>query len=130
MMAKLKSDLNVKIGNLDLKNPLMTASGTCGYGDELDEYLDISTLRAVVTKSLTLKPKIGNEPPRITEVTSGMINSIGLANIGVEKFIVQKLPKLQKEDVVIIANIAAKRVEDYVLLAERLAAFNDIKGLS
>lgn len=129
MIVKLKSDLKVRIGNLELKNPLMTASGTCGYGDELNDYFDISTLGAIVTKSLTLKPKIGNEPPRITEVASGMINSIGLANIGIDKFLEEKLPKLQKSDVAIIANIAAKRVEDYVSLAERLSAYDRVKGL-
>jgi dihydroorotate dehydrogenase (NAD+) catalytic subunit len=129
MIVKTKSDLKVKIGNLELKNPLMTASGTCGYGDELNEYFDISTLGSIVTKSLTLKPKVGNEPPRITEVASGMINSIGLANIGVERFIAEKLPKLQKSNVTIVANIAAKRVEDYVSLAERLSTYDDIVGL-
>ncbi|HUI31896.1 MAG TPA: dihydroorotate dehydrogenase [Candidatus Acidoferrales bacterium] len=125
----MKPALKVKIGNLELKNPLMTASGTCGYGDELNQYFDISTLGAVVTKSLTLRPKIGNEPQRITEVPSGMINSIGLANIGIEKFIGEKLPRLRKSGAVIIANIAAKRVEDYVSLAEQLSVFDDIKGL-
>ncbi len=125
----MKSDLKVKIGNLELKNPLMTASGTCGYGDELNEYFDICTLGAIVTKSLTLKPKIGNEPPRITEVPSGMINSIGLANIGIEKFIEEKLPKLRVLGAVVIANIAAKRAEDYVTLAEQLSTYDDIKGL-
>jgi len=125
----LKPDLKVKIGNLELKNPLLTASGTCGYGDELHEYFDIFALGAVVTKSLTLKPKIGNEPPRITEVPSGMINSIGLANIGIEKFIAGKLPRLRKMRALIIANIAARRVADYVSLAEQLSGYDDIKGI-
>ena len=129
MTAQLKSDLSVKIGNLKLKNPLMTASGTCGYGDELNEYFDVSTLGAVVTKSLTLKPKVGNQPPRITEVPSGMINSIGLANIGIEKFLAEKLPRLRDLNALIVANVAAKRVEDYVSLAERLSTYEDIVGL-
>jgi dihydroorotate dehydrogenase (NAD+) catalytic subunit len=129
MTSKSKPDLKVRIGDLELKNPLMTASGTCGYGDELNDYFDISTLGAVVTKSLTLKPKVGNEPPRITEVPSGMINSIGLANIGVKKFTEEKLPKLNEAGATIIANIAAKRVEDYVSLAEQLSAYDEIKGL-
>jgi dihydroorotate dehydrogenase (NAD+) catalytic subunit len=129
MTSQPRPDLGVKIGDLELKNPLLTASGTCGYGDELNEYFDISTLGAIVTKSLTLKPKVGNEPPRITEVVSGMINSIGLANIGIDKFIEEKLPRLRDIGGVIIANIAAKRVEDYVSLAERLSLHGDVKGL-
>ena len=129
MISPPRCDLRVRIGELELKNPLMTASGTCGYGDELNEYFDISTLGAIITKSLTLKPKVGNEPPRITEVASGMINSIGLANIGIEKFIQEKLPKLRDIGGVVIANVAAKRLEDYVALAEILAAHADIKGL-
>ncbi len=129
MTHHLNADLRVKIGDLELKNPLMTASGTCGYGDELGEYFDVSTVGAIITKSLTLRPKIGNEPPRITEVPCGMINSIGLANIGLEKFIVEKMPKLQKSGAVIIANIAAKRVEDYVSLARQLSTLDDVKGI-
>jgi dihydroorotate dehydrogenase (NAD+) catalytic subunit len=129
MTHHLKADLRVNIGDLELKNPLMTASGTCGYGDELGKYFDVSTVGAIVTKSLTLRPKTGNEPPRITEVPCGMINSIGLANIGLEKFIVEKLPKLQKSGAVIIANIAAKRVEDYVSLAQQLSPLDDVKGI-
>lgn len=122
-------DLRVRIGNLELKNPLMTASGTCGYGDELEDYFDISILGAVVSKSLTLKPKIGNEPPRVAEVACGMLNSIGLANIGVQRFISEKIPRLNELGALIIANIAAKRVEDYVSLAGMLASSESIRGL-
>lgn len=122
-------DLRVKIGELELKNPLMTASGTCGYGDELAGYFDISILGAVVSKSLTLKPKIGNEPPRVAEVSCGMLNSIGLANIGVQQYVSEKIPKLNSLGALLIANIAAKRVEDYVSLAEMLSASKSIRGL-
>ncbi len=122
-------DLRVRIGELELKNPIMTASGTCGYGDELSDYFDISILGAVVSKSLTLKPKIGNEPPRVAEVACGMLNSIGLANIGVQAFINEKMPKLNKLGALIIVNIAAKRVEDYVALSEALAGNASIRGL-
>ena len=125
----MKHDLTVKIGNLQLKNPLMTASGTSGYGDELAEYFDISTLGATISKSLTLKPKIGNEPPRVTEVACGMLNSIGLANIGVQKFIAEKLPRLIELNAVVIANVAAKRVEDYISLAETLVSHDYVRGL-
>lgn len=122
-------DLRVQIGELELKNPLMTASGTCGYGDELDDYFDIAILGAVVSKSLTLKPKIGNEPPRVAEVASGMLNSIGLANIGVQRFISEKIPRLNELGAQIIANIAAKRVEDYVSLAGMLSNNGSVMGL-
>ncbi|MCL5267207.1 MAG: dihydroorotate dehydrogenase [Bacteroidetes bacterium] len=125
----MKTNLRVRIGNLELKNPLMTASGTSGYGDELGDYFDVSTLGAIVSKSLTLKPKIGNEPPRVTEVACGMLNSIGLANIGVERFISEKLSKLKGSGATIIANIAAKRAEDYLSLAEMLSDRADIQGL-
>jgi dihydroorotate dehydrogenase (NAD+) catalytic subunit len=122
-------DLRTRIGGLELKNPLLTASGTCGYGDELTDYFDISILGAVVSKSLTLKPKVGNAPPRVTEVSCGMLNSIGLANIGVQKFISEKIPRLNGLGAIIVANIAAKRVEDYVSLAESLAANDTVHGL-
>ncbi|HEY9164941.1 MAG TPA: dihydroorotate dehydrogenase [Candidatus Kryptonia bacterium] len=122
-------DLKVKIGNLTLKNPIMTASGTAGYGDDMSDYFDISTIGAIVTKSLTLKPKVGNEPQRIAEVACGMLNSIGLANIGVQRFISDRLPHLRSFHGVVIANIAAKRVEDYVSLAEILGEQQGISGL-
>ncbi len=125
----MKTDLRIRIGNLELKNPLMTASGTSGYGDELGDYFDVSMLGAIVSKSLTLKPKIGNEPPRVAEVSCGMLNSIGLANIGIEKFISEKLPKLKQSGATMVANIAAKRAEDYAALAGMLASLDDIKGL-
>ncbi len=122
-------DMKVRIGDLELKNPLMTASGTCGYGDELTGYFDISILGAVVSKSLTLKPKVGNEPPRVAEVACGMLNSIGLANIGVRRFVDEKIPVLDGLGALVIANIAAKRIEDYVSLAEILAASKSVRGL-
>ncbi|WP_143713329.1 dihydroorotate dehydrogenase [Candidatus Kryptobacter tengchongensis] len=110
----------VIIGKLRLKNPVLVASGTFGYGDELIGTVDISKLGGIVTKSLTLKPKIGNPPPRIAETPCGMLNSIGLANIGVDKFINEKLPILKNYDTAIIVNIAAKRVEDYCEIIRRL----------
>lgn len=125
----MKTHLETSLGKLELKNPLLTASGTSGYGDELGNYFDVAALGAVVSKSLTLKPKIGNEPPRVTEVACGMLNSIGLANIGVERFISEKLPILRKSGATIIANIAAKRAEDYLSLAELLSDKEDVRGL-
>ncbi len=107
-------NLSVKIGQLELKNPVLVASGTFGYGLESQDFFDISQLGAIITKSLSLKPRIGNPPQRIVETPAGMLNSIGLANIGVEKFINEKLPQLKKINTKIIVNIAASSVEEYV----------------
>lgn len=107
-------NLKVKIGELELKNPVMVASGTFGYGLESKDFLDLNQLGAIITKSLSLKPKIGNPPQRIVETPAGMLNAIGLANIGVEKFIEEKLPQLKKIDTKIIVNIAASSVEEYI----------------
>jgi dihydroorotate dehydrogenase (NAD+) catalytic subunit len=107
-------NLKVKIGNLELKNPVLVASGTFGYGIESADFLDLNKLGGIITKSLSLKPRKGNPPHRIAETPSGMLNAIGLANIGVEKFIEEKLPLLRKIDTKIIVNIAASSVEEYV----------------
>jgi dihydroorotate dehydrogenase (NAD+) catalytic subunit len=107
-------NLKVKIGNLELKNPVLVASGTFGYGIESADFLDLNKLGGIITKSLSLKPRKGNPPHRIAETPSGMLNAIGLANIGVEKFIEEKLPLLRKIDTRIIVNIAASLVEEYV----------------
>lgn len=106
--------LRVKIGKLELKNPVLVASGTFGYGIESADFLDLNQLGGIITKSLSLKPRKGNPPKRITETPSGMLNAIGLANIGVEKFIEEKLPQLKKLNTKIIVNIAASSVEEYV----------------
>jgi dihydroorotate dehydrogenase (NAD+) catalytic subunit len=104
---------NVKIGTLTLKNPVLVASGTFGYGSEAGELIDVGKLGGVVTKSLSMNPRDGNSPPRIVETASGMLNSIGLANVGVKVFISDKLPYLRKLGTAIIANIAASSVEEY-----------------
>ncbi len=109
-----KPDLSVKIGSLELKNPIMLASGTVGYGNEISEFIDLNLLGAIVTKSLSLKPRKGNPPQRIVETPSGMLNAIGLANVGVEAFIKEKIPFLQKYEVPLICNIAASTFEEYV----------------
>ncbi len=113
-------DLSVDIGGMRLRNPVMTASGTCGYGEELAPYMDLRRLGAIVVKGLSLKPRPGNPPPRMTEVPSGLINSIGLQNIGVEAFVRDKLPSLTDLGVPVIANIFGEDVEEYCLLARRL----------
>ncbi|MDP3787495.1 MAG: dihydroorotate dehydrogenase [Candidatus Omnitrophota bacterium] len=120
----MKPDLKVKIGRLELKNPVMVASGTFGSGEEYKDLLDLNKIGAIVTKSITLKARKGNPPPRIVETPSGMLNSIGLQNDGVEAFIKEKIPFLKTIRSAVIVSIAAHSVNDYVKLAERL---DDIK---
>lgn len=116
--------MNVKtsfrIGNIEFKNRVLVASGTFGYGDEVLNIVDVNKLGGIITKSITLKPRAGNPSPRIVETSSGMINSIGLANIGVEKFISDKLPLLNTFDTVIAINIAASSLDEFVQLVNRL----------
>jgi dihydroorotate dehydrogenase (NAD+) catalytic subunit len=110
----------VKIGKLSLKNPVMTGSGTFGFGNEMANVLDLSRLGAVVVKSTSREPRAGNATPRIAEAPAGILNAIGLQNGGVENFIEEKLPFLRQFDVPIIVNLVGYSVEDYVYLADRL----------
>lgn len=112
------ADLSVKIKNITFKNPIMPASGTFGYGLEFVPFFDLSELGAVITKSLSLEPKKGAPPPRIAEVNGGMINAIGLENVGIKKFISDFLPELKKYDTKIIANIFAASVEEFLKIIE------------
>ena len=121
-------DLSVKIGSLTLKNPVMLASGTVGYGNEISEFTDLNNLGAIVTKSLSLKPRKGNPPQRITETPAGMLNAIGLANVGVEAFLKEKIPFLKKIDVPLICNIAASTVEEYIECTRILTEEETIKA--
>lgn len=107
-------DLSISIGNLKLKNPILLASGTVGYGNEIAQLTDLSKLGGIVTKSLSLKPRKGNPPQRIVETPSGMLNAIGLANVGVDVFIKEKIPFLKELNTTIICNIAASSIEEYV----------------
>jgi len=116
--------LKVKIANLVLKNPVTVASGTFGYGEEFAEYFDISKLGAVTVKSLTLKPRLGNTPPRIVETPAGMLNAIGLQNVGIERYIKEKLPFLREKGCTIIANIYGTTIEEYCSLAQILEKEN------
>ncbi len=110
----------VSLGPLRLKNPVLTASGTFGYGLEFGDFFDIGELGGICTKGLSLLPRAGNPPPRIWETPAGMLNAIGLANIGVEAFIRDKLPLLRERHATVVANVFATSVEDFVALAERL----------
>jgi dihydroorotate dehydrogenase (NAD+) catalytic subunit len=116
----VKIDLSVKIGILKLKNPVLVASGTFGYGTEYGEFFDVSQLGGIITKTITPKPRAGNPSPRIWEVGGGMLNSIGLANVGAEAFISDKLPALRDLDTTVIVNVAGASIEEYWEVVEKL----------
>ncbi|MEJ5360913.1 MAG: dihydroorotate dehydrogenase [Spirochaetota bacterium] len=122
-------NLSVTIGNLQLKNPITVASGTAGYGEELSQFVDIGALGAIFTKGLSLKPRAGNPGPRIAETPSGMLNSIGLENVGLEAFLLHKLPFLLKANATVIPNIAGHSVEENVELAKTLSHTNGIAAI-
>lgn len=123
-----KIDLSVQIGTLKLKNPVMLASGTVGYGNEISNLTDLNKIGAVITKSVSLKPRKGNPPQRIVETASGMLNAIGLANVGVEEFVKTKIPFLKKFDTNIICNIAASSIDEYVECTRILTHEDTIKA--
>jgi dihydroorotate dehydrogenase (NAD+) catalytic subunit len=125
----VKPDLSVRIGSLELPNPVLLASGTCGYGLEMTPYGDIAGLGAVVVKGLSLQPSPGNPPPRIVETPSGMLNSIGLENVGLEAFLADKLPKLRRLGARVIVNFYGGCLEDYRGLAERLDGVEGVHAL-
>ena len=116
------ADLSIKIGHTTFKNPIFVASGTFGYGTENTELVDVSNIGAIVTKSITLNPREGNPPPRIVETPSGMINSIGLANIGVNKYISEMLPVYEEIGSPIIMNIAGSSMEEYIKVMQQVEA--------
>jgi dihydroorotate dehydrogenase (NAD+) catalytic subunit len=123
-----KIDTAVSLAGLSLKNPVMTASGTCGYGLELLPFFDLSRLGAVVVKGLSARPRPGNPPPRIVETCSGMLNAIGLENIGLEAFVAETLPRLREHQTVVIVNILGESQEEYGTLVERLSQEEGIHG--
>jgi len=123
-------DLSVDLGRgLVLANPVMTASGTFGYGEEVSRYFDISRLGAVVVKGISAQPRPGNSPPRVVETPSGMLNSIGLQNVGVERFISEKMPFLRSTGAQVIVNILGGSVEEYIQVCERLIGVDGIAAL-
>jgi dihydroorotate dehydrogenase (NAD+) catalytic subunit len=124
-----KGKLAVAIGTLKLKNPVMTASGTFGYGEEYAPYVDLNRLGAIIVKGLSLKPRSGNPGPRIMETPAGMLNAIGLQNIGVKSFIRNKLPYLRQFDTAIIANVYGETIEEYLRVSEILTAAGGVHAL-
>lgn len=119
--------LQTQLGPLTLRNPVLTASGTFGYGQELAPLVDLEQLGALVCKTVTRHPRAGNAPPRTCETASGMLNAIGLQNVGVERFIAEKLPFLRGFDVPLIVNVAGESVEDFAFLAR---ALSDCPGIA
>lgn len=116
----MSTNLETDLGGLRMKNPVTVASGVFGYGEEYDEYFDISRLGAVTTKSLTLEPRAGNKPPRLVETPAGLLNAIGLQNVGLDAYLAEKAPFLRSKNVPIIANIYGHAPEEYAELARRL----------
>lgn len=124
----VKTDLSVKIGKLNLKNPILTASGTFGYNTELESFMDLQKIGALVTKGITLNPKPGNPQPRLKEVHNGMINSIGLENVGIFEFIHKKLPVLKEKNLTFILNVAGESFEEYKQIA-KICRENNINAI-
>ena len=124
-----KVDLSVKIGGITLKNPVMTASGTFGYAREFEMLIDLNRLGGTLIKGLSLKPSRGNNPPRIVETPCGMLNAIGLENVGIEAFISDKLPFLEKLATPVFINIYGKTVEEYSRLSARIDQLNGVAGV-
>lgn len=119
----------VQIGSLTLRNPVMTGSGTFGFGSEMAEILDLNQLGAIVVKSTSREPRLGNKTPRIVETPSGLLNAIGLQNSGVDSFVREKLPFLRRFDVPVIVNLVGYSVDDYVFLAETLTQAGGVHAL-
>src|SRR5512147_2874639 len=124
-----RPDLSVDFAGIRLKNPVLTASGTFGYGEEFAEFVDLNRLGGVIVKGISLKPIKGNPPPRIWETPSGMLNAIGLENPGVDVFLRDKLPFLRRFDTAVIVNIFGYSMEEYVGVAERLDGVPGVAGL-
>lgn len=124
-----KVDLTTKLGPIAMRNPVMVASGTFGYGPEYADLVDLNQLGAIVVKGISPEPVRGNPPPRTVEVASGLLNAIGLQNPGVQGFLDEYLPFLRRYDVPVIVNIWGRTTEDYALVAERFDAVDGIAGL-
>jgi len=128
IVANRNADTSVNFAGRRLANPVFTASGTCGYGDELADFMDVNRLGGFITKSITLKPRKGNPAPRIVETDAGMLNAIGLANVGLERFVEEKLPVIARMSVPVFVNVAGELIDEYVAVVERLASEPAIAG--
>lgn len=123
------ANLNIKVGTLQLKNPVMTASGTFGYGTEYSDFIDISRIGGIVVKGTTLRDRQGNPYPRMAETPSGMLNAVGLQNKGIEYFINSIYPTVKNIDTNILVNLSGSTIEDYIEGAERLNELEKIPGI-
>lgn len=121
-------DLSVKLGPLTLKNPVLTASGTFGTGEEFAEFFDLNRLGGIITKAVTAEERAGNPPPRTVETPAGLLNAIGLQNVGLERFVAEKLPFLRKLKTKVIVNVAGTTPEEYRKVVKRLDAAGGIAG--
>ncbi len=127
--ADTSVDLSVDLAGVRLANPIVTASGTSGYGLELSDFVDLGRLGAFTTKSVTVEPRLGNPPPRVVETASGMLNAIGLANVGLERFVAERVPDLSRLGVPVFVNVAGHAVDDYLAVCRRLDPIDAIAGL-
>jgi dihydroorotate dehydrogenase (NAD+) catalytic subunit len=123
------ADLSVDIAGVKLANPLMTASGTCGYAGEYADFVDLRQLGAFVTKSITVAPRLGNEYPRLVETRAGLLNAIGLANVGLKAFLTEKVPQLESLGLPVFVSVAGSKVEEYLAVAEALEAVPVVRGV-
>ncbi len=123
------ADLNVNIGGLKLKNPVMTASGTFGYGEEFTDFIDLSRLGGIIVKGTTLHHREGNPYPRMAETPSGMLNAVGLQNKGVDYFIEHIYPRIKDVDTNFLVNVSGSSIDDYVATAEKISALDRIPGI-
>ena len=122
-------DMSVNLAGIPLRNPVMTASGTFGYGQEFADYVDLHAIGAMVTKGLSLKPRAGNPTPRIVETPGGMLNAIGLQNVGIDAFIANKVPFLRTIDTPAIANFFGDTIDEYAEMARRLDEIPEVAAL-
>ena len=118
--SKKNVDLSIKLGRVNLNNPVLVAAGTFGFGEEYAKLIDLSRLGGIITKTVTLEPREGNPPPRLAETPAGLLNAIGLENPGIDVFLEDKMPFLSQFEAALIVNIAGEKEEDYLTLAERL----------
>ncbi len=125
----MKPDMTVNLAGIELRNPVMTASGTFGYGEEFADYVNLERIGAFVTKGLSLKPRAGNPTPRIVETPGGMLNAIGLQNVGIDAFIAKKVPFLRTVNTPAIANFFGNTVDEYAEMARRLDGIPEVAGL-
>lgn len=128
-MIEKKPHIRVNIGGIELKNPVMTASGTFGYAREFEHLVDLNRLGGIIVKGLSLEPSKGNPPPRIVETPCGMLNAIGLENVGLAAFVKEKLPFLKGLETPIFVNFYGKNIAEYAELAARLDDIEDVSGI-